>query len=285
MTVSTDVRFTGRGPVGKQMQTHAVDSLRRVIQAAGRPVLDSQVVLTQLTDPARRRRAIAEACLDVNGQLVRGQVAATNMREAVDLLEAVLRRRLEQLLDRGRTRHRWIGTATASEWRHGDLPAQRPDHPRPVEQREIVRRKTIAPEPLTADEAAYDMDLLGHQFYLFVDSATGQDAVVYRLGDGDYGLLGAAPVGTTPVGATPGVATPGGATPDGATPDGAAEAAARQAPASQPGEPVPVRTDTEAIAHLDLAGEPFVFYRDAHTGRGRVLYRRYDGNYGLITAT
>lgn len=178
------------------------------------------------------------------------------MREAVDLLEAVLRRRLEQLLDRGRTRHRWIGIATASEWRHGDLPAHRPDHhPRPVEQREILRRKSVAPDPRTADEAAYDMDLLGHRFYLFVDSATGQDAVVYRLGDGGYGLLGA-------------------------TANGATEASL-----VRHGGLVPVRTETQAIEHLDLAGEPFVFYRDAHTGRGRVLYRRYDGHYSLMTAT
>jgi acyl dehydratase len=43
-------------------------------------------------------------------------------------------------------------------------------------------------------------------------------------------------------------------------------------------------TEEQAVAHLDLAGDPFVFHLDPATGRGRVLYRRYDGNYGLITA-
>jgi acyl dehydratase len=44
-------------------------------------------------------------------------------------------------------------------------------------------------------------------------------------------------------------------------------------------------TEEQAVEHLDLAGDPFVFHLDPATGRGRVLYRRFDGNYGLITAS
>jgi hypothetical protein len=47
----------------------------------------------------------------------------------------------------------------------------------------------------------------------------------------------------------------------------------------------PVLTEREAMEHLDLAGEPFVFYRDGADGRGRVLYGRLDGHYGLIMPT
>ena len=43
-------------------------------------------------------------------------------------------------------------------------------------------------------------------------------------------------------------------------------------------------TEAEARARLELSGEPFVFYLDPDTGRGRVLYLRYDGHYGQITA-
>ena len=44
-------------------------------------------------------------------------------------------------------------------------------------------------------------------------------------------------------------------------------------------------TEEQAVEHLDLAGDAFVFHLDPGTGRGRVLYRRYDGHYGLITAS
>jgi hypothetical protein len=40
---------------------------------------------------------------------------------------------------------------------------------------------------------------------------------------------------------------------------------------------------SDALARLDATGAPFVFLADADTGRGNVVYRRYDGHYGLIT--
>jgi hypothetical protein len=49
-------------------------------------------------------------------------------------------------------------------------------------------------------------------------------------------------------------------------------------------EDAPVLTDLDARLRLDAGGERFVFYRSATTGRGRVLYQRYDGHYGLIEA-
>ncbi|MGW7355186.1 sigma 54 modulation/S30EA ribosomal C-terminal domain-containing protein [Streptomyces sp. NPDC054802] len=47
--------------------------------------------------------------------------------------------------------------------------------------------------------------------------------------------------------------------------------------------PVPTSGVDEAVQRLHLTGLPFVFFRDTGTGRGSVLYHRYDGHYGLIT--
>ncbi|MFI8458033.1 sigma 54 modulation/S30EA ribosomal C-terminal domain-containing protein [Kitasatospora sp. NPDC085464] len=46
---------------------------------------------------------------------------------------------------------------------------------------------------------------------------------------------------------------------------------------------MPELTVAEAVSRLDLTGLPFVFFTDTATGRGNVLYHRYDGHYGLIT--
>jgi len=45
----------------------------------------------------------------------------------------------------------------------------------------------------------------------------------------------------------------------------------------------PTLTEAQARSRLDVAGEPFVFYVDAESGQGRVLYLRYDGHYGSIS--
>ena len=104
------------------------------------------------------------------------------------------------------------------------------------------------------DEAAYEMGLLGHDFYLFTDSRSGKDAVVYRDGNGRFAIRGEAVV------------------------------EGESAPLVEMVGTAPTLSDNEARTRLEVGGEPFVFYLDPETGRGRVLYIRYDGHYGLITA-
>jgi hypothetical protein len=53
----------------------------------------------------------------------------------------------------------------------------------------VVREKTHAAAPMALDQALYEMELVGHDFYLFIDSDTGQASVVYRRHGYDYGVL------------------------------------------------------------------------------------------------
>jgi ribosome-associated translation inhibitor RaiA len=235
-TVSTAVDVTVRGDVPADAVEYAEAKIARVMDYTDEQVLRAAVVLSLSSDPAVPRRAHAEGTLDLSGTTVRAHAAAGEPVGAVDLLEARLRRSLLQHKDRARTRSRWIGLAEEGSWRHGDLPTTRQaSFPRPPEERQVLRRKTFAVTPLTHDEAAYEMDLLGHDFYLFTEEASGKDAVVHRDGSG-YRVSTEAPE----------------------------------------------LTEAEAIERLGLSGEPFLLHTDPETGRGRVLYLRYDGHYGLI---
>lgn len=57
------------------------------------------------------------------------------------------------------------------------------------EEENIIKRKTIEIKPMDEEEAILQMELLGHQFYLFKDSNTGKEAVVYKRKNGGYGLI------------------------------------------------------------------------------------------------
>ena len=57
------------------------------------------------------------------------------------------------------------------------------------EEENIIKRKTIEVKPMDEEEAILQMELLGHQFYLFKDSTTGKEAVVYKRKNGGYGLI------------------------------------------------------------------------------------------------
>ena len=70
----------------------------------------------------------------------------------------------------------------------------RPDKYEPVEQAEetpisIVKTKRFAVKPLDAEEACLQMELLGHNFYVFLNAESGEVNVVYRRNDGAYGLI------------------------------------------------------------------------------------------------
>lgn len=244
------VTVTLRGNVGEYAGEYARRKVSTALGVAHGPVLTAQVVLDWRHNPAAENHAIAEASANVDGLMVRAKTAASTMPEAVDDLEYRLRRQLAHLQDRNRTQHRRPRTSAEHEWRHGDPPSHRvPYFPRSEQTREVVRRKSFASTSMTAEQAAYEMDLLDHDFFLYRDAASGEPALVHRL-PGDGGEVGAEPGENT--------------------------TSATQAP------PPPSLTEGQARARLEAGSEPFVFYRDAGTGAGSVLYHRYDGHYGLI---
>lgn len=253
-----EVVVQARGPVPRADQAYAHDKVAQLRRLVSGPVLFARVDLVVHQDPARERPALVKAELDVNGHLVRAHAAASTVRAAVDLLEARLRERLERLghlQEAKHLRHR----DGAGAWRHGDAPDPRPSFfPRPVEEREVVRRKTFAVGELTPEEASVELEVLDHDFYLFKNALTGEDNVLHRVGEQRYELL------------EPRLPQPG-----------------READGLI--RPSPLRTSEmtadAAIDLLDLGDEPFVFFLDTTTRRGEVVYRRYDGHYGLITAT
>jgi ribosomal subunit interface protein len=252
---SAEIVVTTRGDVSDAVVGYAKDKIEKVFRFSTDPIRSAQVVLTQSADPAVQRPALAEVSLEFDGTYVRAQAPAVEMRAAVHLVSDRLQRTLVKHRDRGNRRHRWLGEQAAHEWRHGTEPSRFVDHfRRPPQDRELVRRKTFALPPMTVDEAAFDMDLMGHEFYLFVDLDSGHDAVIHRTPDGGYAVRGELEV-----------------------PKEAAVEVEQEGPA-------PVLGLAEAEGRLDLAGDPFVFYLDRESGRGRVLYLRYDGHYGLIEA-
>jgi hypothetical protein len=95
------------------------------------------------------------------------------------------------------------------------------------------------------------------EFHLFTEVGSGQDSVLYRAGDTGYRLAQIAP-----------------------RPD---DVRMSTTPVTVSAQPAPRLTVDEAVNRLELTGLPFVFFLDADHARGQVLYRRYDGHYGLIT--
>ncbi|MET8846081.1 sigma 54 modulation/S30EA ribosomal C-terminal domain-containing protein [Amycolatopsis sp. NPDC004625] len=128
----------------------------------------------------------------------------------------------------------------------------------PPPQRRIARRKVCPLIRCGPDEAALTMDLMGYAFMLFADVESGQDSLVHHTGPTGYRLTRL--TGLVPPG--PPVAMPWTIGVDA----------------------VPRLSVEEAVDRLNATDLPYRFFEDATTGRGSVLYLRYDGHYGLLTA-
>lgn len=254
-----DLEIVTSDGIPADARIEAERKIRSLSRYAHRPVLHARVRLTRSGDPALERPVIAQVNLDVDGRLVRAQVAAHSAHEAIDLVHDRMRNRLEHLARYQEARPAGTPDAGPHEWRHGQQPTHRPDYfPRTAPDRRVVRHKAFEPRTATPDEAAFDMDLADYDFHLFTDSESGRDAVLYRAGPTGYRI---AYVGGPP----------------------AAPAGPRAVPLTVSPHPAAVLALPEAIDQLNGTGRPFLFFTDPVAGRGRVLYRRYDGHYGLIT--
>jgi hypothetical protein len=248
------LRLVGSDEIALKTWAHALEVVERVSALAPRRVLAGRLTLEQAQDPAVERPAVVKVTLDVGGRPVRAHVAGRELDEAIDLLESRLRRNLRHLAESERARRRKARIPLEGEWSHGDLATARPSwFPRPVEERKVRRRKTYALAELLPEEAALELSVLDYDFHLFSNRETAEENVVYRRSDGTLGLL---------------QPTPG--------------ATARPVPFEADPAPVPVLLLEDAVERLNLGGERFLFFVDGQERRGRVLYRRYDGHYGLI---
>jgi ribosome-associated translation inhibitor RaiA len=257
MTAMADVEVVTHGHLPVQIVEYAREKIVELGRYTREPILYARIKLSYSADPAVSRPAQAQANLDVNGRLLRGHVAAATAREAVDRLLVRLRHRLSRMAQHWEARRGGQPVPEPHEWRHDSEVENRPEYfPRPTGLREIVRHKTYELARATPDEAVFDMELLDYDVHLFTDERTGQDAVVYRAGPTGYRLARLTPTDTP-------------------EPETAV-------PLTVSAQAAPKLTVREAVERLNLTGLPFLFYADAATGRGRLLYHRYDGHYGLV---
>lgn len=144
-----------------------------------------QITSAHVILSVEKHRQIAEVTLHVRELTIRGEESSDNLYSAIDLVADKIERQIlrykEKIVEHsgrglGRTRSReeTASPEAESSWEDG---------PR------IVKTKRFAMKPLAPDEAAVQMGLLGHTFFVFRNARTQEVNVLYRRRDGDYGLI------------------------------------------------------------------------------------------------
>ena len=147
----------------------------------------AEVKFTAETNNRIAEGQVCEVTMYGHGHVVRAKAAATDPFVAVDRVVDKLEHRIEKL------KGKLLGRSHPRKHPSVDLPSDVADSAEDVPdgQPRIVKTKKFEMKPMTPEEAALQMDLVGHEFYFFTSSETGQAGVVYRRDDGQIGLIDA----------------------------------------------------------------------------------------------
>lgn len=138
--------------------------------------LDS--VEAQVTLNVEKGRHIVEVTVPLNGMILRGEEETGDMYASVDLVMEKLEKQIDKYKAKiNRKRQLGLGVPIEEKYRNED------NGPR------IVRTKRFAIKPMPVEEAVMQMELLGHDFFVFSNSETEDVNVVYKRKDGNYGLI------------------------------------------------------------------------------------------------
>lgn len=144
------------------------------------------------------QRSRVELTCRTRGPVIRAEAAAPDFYAAFDLACGKLEGRLRRAADRRRVHHGnrtpvSVAAATAAAAAPAAEPAADPTGTGSTTAAEeppfVVREKEHRAIPMALDQALLEMELVGHDFYLFVDDATGRPSVVYRRRGYDYGVI------------------------------------------------------------------------------------------------
>ncbi|CAM4162433.1 Dark-response protein 21 [Mycobacterium basiliense] len=169
--------------------------------------LDRTIYLFDVELDHERNRRQRKSCQRVEitargrGPIVRGEACADSFYAALESAVVKLESRLRRSKDRRKVHYGDKTPVSLAEATAAVLPPERAFDAKPAEPHDhdgavvdhepgrIVRIKEHPAKPMSVDDALYEMELLGHDFFLFFDKETERPTVVYRRHGYDYGLI------------------------------------------------------------------------------------------------
>lgn len=189
--------------ISDRFRRHVEEKLAKVAQLAPRAQrLD--VEISHESNPRQSHTSErVELTVRAKGPVIRAEACADDPYAALDMAQEKLLERLRRARDRRKVHHgrhnptsvreatrdlsppALNGTGPAGQAAAADDAATDDLGESPV----VIREKTHATTPMTLDDALYEMELVGHDFYLYLDSASGCPSVVYRRKGWSYGVI------------------------------------------------------------------------------------------------
>jgi len=157
------------------------DSMRKaVIEKLGKLekyfTSETRVIVTMSVEKERQK---IEVTIPLRGNVIRSEQVSNDMYVSIDLVEEVIERQLRKYKQKLIDRHQ--DDSFKREFLENDTEDD--------EEIKIVRTKQFEIKPMYPEDACVQMELLGHNFFVFCNAQTDQVNVVYKRKGGTYGLI------------------------------------------------------------------------------------------------
>lgn len=157
----------------KDTITHKLGKLERYFTP------DTEIIVTLSVEKERQK---IEVTIPVKGQIIRSEQVSSDMYVSIDLVEEVIERQLRKYKTKLIARHQEGGNFKQEFF---DSPEQNEAD----EEIRIVRTKRFGIKPMYPEDACIEMELLGHDFFVFCNAETEEVNVVYKRKNGTFGLI------------------------------------------------------------------------------------------------
>src|SRR5699024_8958445 len=135
----------------------------------------------QVTLSVEKERQKVEVTIPVKGTLIRAEQVSSDMYVSIELVEEVIERQLKKYRNKLIAKHQSAAEALNDE----SMRTDRDDD----EDIRIVRTKRFGIKPMYPEDACVEMELLGHDFFVFRNAETDEVNVVYKRKGNTYGLI------------------------------------------------------------------------------------------------
>jgi putative sigma-54 modulation protein len=166
--------------VSDAIRSYAEQKLAKLDRQLNDPRVELELAVER--NPSIAANHVAEATIWTQGPVLRAREASSDMRASIDQLVEKLERQVTRYRRQGRSRRRRAARA------NGPAPEVIPVVPDEAEPM-IVKTKQFPVKPMTPDEAVLQLELIGHDFFVFRNAEADEVNVVYRRRDGNYGLI------------------------------------------------------------------------------------------------
>lgn len=182
-----DITITGRKmPITDALRAYAEEKIGNSMKVMDIDPLTAEVVLQVEKNPANPTPACCEVTMRARGHIIRVEEYEENMYAAIDVAAAKVLRQLRKFKTRVIDKKISQGN---TEKKATELDIDGLMEELSATDDEVVRVKEIEFQPLTEEEALVQIDLLGHDFFAYIDRDNNNVHILYRRDNGGYGLL------------------------------------------------------------------------------------------------